>query len=136
MLAMSITFTFPCPCICYNFSYIFLLDADAYGSKHGYLFTNDNANIVEGPFLKAMQSADPYLQKAAALSFACLLTVCKGNEAALVNWVLSKLSSNVLGSWEIALPVLTTMSRSQSIRERFIEDGGFLYFFIVDVTRY
>lgn len=79
---------------------------------------------MEGPFLKAMQSADPYLQKSAALSFACLLTVCRGNEAALVSWVLSKLSSNVLGSWEIALPVLTTMCRSQSIREKFIQEGG------------
>jgi hypothetical protein len=104
-----------------------LLDASAYGSQHGYLFTADNVNITEGPFLKAMQSADPYLQKSAALSFACLLTVCRGNEGALVSWVVSKLTSNVLGSWEIALPVMTTMSRKDSIRNRFISEGGVNY---------
>ena len=63
----------------------YFVDADAYGSKHGPLFTSDGLTLIEGPFLKAMQSADSYLQKSAALSFACLLTVCNGNESALVS---------------------------------------------------
>ncbi len=99
-------------------------DIDAFGSRHAPLFTSDGTNIISSPFLRALSQSDIYLQQSAAVGYACLLTVCEGNENALIQWINSKLSSSVAGAWEVALPALSMLSRRESLRKKFVSSSG------------
>lgn len=99
------------------------VDSDAFGSKHAHLFTSDGVHLIDNSFVRALSSSDIYLQKSAALSLACLLTVCEGNIVSLIHWILQKLSSITNGVWDMALPPLTMLCRSQSARKHLIAAG-------------
>jgi hypothetical protein len=95
-------------------------DVEVFGSRHASLFTRDGVNLIDTPFLRAMNSPDTYLQQSSSTALACLLTVCKGQVGALISWINGKLTS----CSNIALPALSIISRRQSARKLFIESGG------------
>lgn len=99
-------------------------DKDAFGSKHAPLFTTDGENLIDSPFLRALDSSDTYLQKSSSLGFACLLNVCRGNVGRLIQWINAQLTSTVNSVWEVALPALSMLSRSESARKLFVTSGG------------
>lgn len=103
-------------------------DADAFGIKHGKLFTVDGVHLADSAFVRALQSPDFYLQRSASLGFACLLTVCEGKVDSLVQWIVAKLQSTSNGVWEMALPPLGMLTRSQLARKRLVDAGVTLYF--------
>lgn len=98
-------------------------DIDAYGTKHVHLFTNDGKTLADNCFARAITFSDIYLQRSASLTFACLLTVCEGNLPALVNWINTKFSSTSNGVWDMALPALSMISRSESARAYLVKAG-------------
>ena len=100
------------------------IDAEAYGTKHAFRFTTDGYTLIDGPFLKALNNSDLYLQKSAALGLACLYTACEGNIVALVDWINIKLLSIDSGVFEMAMPTLTMLCRRESARDIFVSKGG------------
>ena len=100
------------------------IDAESYGVKHAGKFTNDGQNLIDGPFLKALNNSDLYLQKSASLGLACLYTSRDGSIAALVDWINLKLLSSDNGVFEMALPALTMLCRREAARDIFVSKGG------------
>jgi len=79
----------------------------AFGIKHASKFTSDGVKLRDAAFVKAINSSDLLLQKAASIGFARLLTVTEGNLAALIEWVNRKLASSESGVFDGAIPVGT-----------------------------
>lgn len=98
-------------------------DAEAFGIKHAPLFTTDGTKLADNCFSRALSFSDIYLQRSASLSFACLLTVCEGNIASLLSWINGKLASNSNGVWDMALPSLCMLARSEKTRGSLISAG-------------
>eukprot|EP01038_Epipyxis_sp_PR26KG_P010714 gene10714-14386_t len=98
-------------------------DKDAYGVKHAHLFTVDGVKLADISFVRALSIADIYTQKSAALSFACLLTATEGDVNSLINWIISKLTVNTAGVWDMGLPPLGMIARSQSARKVLVTRG-------------
>lgn len=94
--------------------------------KHAPLFTSDGVHLIDSSFVKALLSTDIYLQRSASVGFANLLTVCEGNISSLINWINSKLEIDKNGVWDMALPALTTLVRSQSARKELVASGVLL----------
>lgn len=99
-------------------------DIEAYGSKHSRLFTTDGTNVVNSIFLRALNSPDAYLQQSSSVAFACVLSVCEGNENALIVWINEKLTSTISGAWEVGVPALSMLCRRESCRFKYVASGG------------
>lgn len=98
-------------------------DASAFGIKHAKLFTTDGKKLADSCFARALTFSDIYLQRSAALAFSCLLTVCDGNIGSLISWINGKLASTGNGVWDMALPSLCMLARSQSTRSHLSKAG-------------
>ncbi len=119
--------------------------SDAFGIKHASKFTTDGVKLRDSAFVKAINSSDLLLQKAASVGFARLLSATEGNVAALIEWVNRKLTSSELGVFDSAIPVgkysthyflthscinlllsisVTSLVKNGNAREQFIKSGG------------
>lgn len=98
-------------------------DATAFGIKHAKLFTTDGKKLADSCFARALTFSDIYLQRSASLAFSCLLTVCDGNIGSLISWINGKLASSGNGVWDMALPALCMLARSQSTRMHLTKAG-------------
>lgn len=96
-------------------------DTEVFGTKHAPLFTIDGKNLFDGPFVRALNSTDPYVLRSASNGLACLLTVCEGNVNRLIEWINTQLTSP---SWILALPALGMTSRGEKAKNRFVASGG------------
>lgn len=99
-------------------------DAPAFGTRHAPLFTKDGKNLVDGPFVKALNTSDITVQKFASAAFATLLTVCDGNVGALIEWITNKLTSHDTSVYGMAMPALSSLMRRGSARDAFVAAGG------------
>lgn len=99
-------------------------DIEVFGNKNSRHFFSDNKNIIDGPFLRAINSPDNYLQRSASKGLASLFSVGHGNIASLVSWINNKLVSTTAGVWEMALPTLIILVRSAEARQVFIKNSG------------
>lgn len=94
----------------------------AFGLKHAHLFTTDGTHLIDSFLMRALPLPDTYVQKSASLCFAALLTVCEGNLSGLVDWIKTAMKQATT-NFDIALPALTMLSRSQSIRSSLVSKG-------------
>lgn len=99
------------------------IDAQSHGIKHAAKFTTDG-HLIDGPFLKALNNSDLYLQKSASLGLAALYSACDGSIPALVDWINLKLLSSDVGVFEMAMPALTMLCRREAARDIFVSKGG------------
>lgn len=100
-------------------------DNEVFNNKNAKLFfTIDSSKVLDGPFLRALNSPDNYLQRSASIGLASLFGIGDGNISALVAWINSKFSSVSQGVWEMALPTLIVLVRSAPARLVFIASGG------------
>lgn len=98
-------------------------DADAFGTKNAHLFTSDGVHLSDSSFVRALSSSDIYLQRSASIGFACLLSKCQGNIRSLIDWITTKLQSTSNGVWDMALPALSMLCRSQTARTDLVASG-------------
>lgn len=99
-------------------------DREVFGLKNAKYFI-DNGVVMDGPFIKALNSNDQYLLKSASLGVAHLYAVCEnGNIQGLIQWILSKITAVGENVWEIALPSLLVLVRGEAGRRLFIGTGG------------
>ena len=99
-------------------------NAAAYGSQHSTKFTSDGAIIRSKGFLKALRSKDFYIQKSAAVSYAFLFSTCEGDSAPLIEWIVQGLSSTEAGMYDLTMPALTVLMRSDVARNEFMKAKG------------
>lgn len=103
-------------------------DMEVFGSKNAKLFFNQGSNSINDiPFLRALKSSDNYLQRAASLGLASLFSSGEGNISELVNWINSKFEESAQGQhnvWEMALPTLIILVKSNAARKVFIKNNG------------
>lgn len=98
--------------------------ASAYGSQHSTKFTSDGTAIRSKGFLKALKSKDLYVQKSAAVSFAFLFGTCEGDTAPLLEWIIHGLTSSEAGTYDLAMPALAVLMRSDIARKEFMKAKG------------
>ena len=91
-------------------------DKDAFGIKHCHLFTIDgNVVVNDALFSCGLHCVDIYVQKAAALSYASLLSHVDGNIKNLLQWTVNNIARiSDAESWSAALSCLYYLVRTSS----------------------
>eukprot|EP00981_Chlorochromonas_danica_P010043 scaffold2953_cov187-Ochromonas_danica.AAC.8 len=96
------------------------VNSDAFGMKHSILFTveqpqsvpNSGRKLQDNCFRILLTTSDIYLQRTMSTVFAALLSAWDGQVSILLQWVALKLSSQSNGVWDMALPALSFLVRS------------------------
>jgi V-type H+-transporting ATPase subunit H len=103
-------------------------DLEVFGSKHAkYFLKADTKQVFDAPFIRALNSADNTLQKSAAIGLASLFSAGSGDILSLVSWINSKFVASAQGHgslWEVGLPALITLMRSNEARKVFLDNNG------------
>lgn len=111
------------------------VNSDAFGMKHSVLFTMEGGKrINDNCFSRALtQTSDIYLQKSCSIVYAALLTQFEGNANALILWMINKLASVSNGVWEMALPALAVLARTDKCKPLLIRNN--IIFHIVAILK-
>lgn len=84
------------------------------------LFTVDEKNLQDGPFLRALRANDHYVQRSASSALALLLSAADGEHNSFITWLCEMITSNSPSNIEIAIPAMTILVRRESYRRPLI----------------
>lgn len=117
------------------------VNSDAFGMKHAVLFASEPASpsasrrINDNCFYRALSTSnDIYLQRSCSVVYAALLSQFDGNAAGLIGWITSKLSSTSNGVWDMALPALTILTRTDKCKAALLA-GNIIHHVVIILKR-
>lgn len=90
-------------------------------NRRAIFFANANGQVPSAPFLRGIQSGDGFIQRSAAVVYACLLVYLEGDLQAFVTWLVDQFQRNPI---ENLLPPLCMIMRKESAREALAKANG------------